>query len=159
MNSPVRVPAAALTTQIFSIRGLRLYFPALGPWVVQSVSLPSRSSWFICTQMWDHPVCNPPPCHESCPPRCPSPPLLPVWINVSSLTPWLSDFHIVLFSGSSGRFLFLNLLLSFFWLYEEAQCVYLHLCLGRKSDICISCIALCTWCYMCRLYSDISKMQ
>ena len=30
-------------------------------------------------------------------------------------------------------FLFLNLLLSFFWLCEEAQCVYLHFHLGGKS--------------------------
>ena len=28
-------------------------------------------------------------------PGCPSPPLLPVWMNVSSLSPWLSDFHTV----------------------------------------------------------------
>ena len=48
-------------------------------------------------------------------PGCPSLPLLPVWMNVSSLTPWLSDFHTVWFIGSSGCFLFLNLL-SFFWL-------------------------------------------
>ena len=26
-------------------------------------------------------------------PGCQSPPLLPVWMNVSSLTPWLLDFH------------------------------------------------------------------
>ena len=44
-------------------------------------------------------------------------------MNVSSLTPWLSDFHTVQFSVSSGWFLFFNLLLSFFWLCEEA--VYL----------------------------------
>ena len=37
---------------------------------------------------------------------------------------------------SSGCFLFLNLLLSFFWLCEEAQCVYLHLHLVQKS-ICV----------------------
>ena len=36
-----------------------------------------------------------------------------VWINVSSLTPWFSHFRTVQFSGSSGYFLFLNLL-SFF---------------------------------------------
>ena len=41
-------------------------------------------------------------------PGCPSPPLLPVWMNVSSLSPWLSDFHTVRFSVSSGGFLFLN---------------------------------------------------
>ena len=71
----------------------------------------------------------------TCPlsPSSPSLPLLPVWINVSSLIPWLSDFHTVRFSGSSGYFLFLNLLLSFFWSCEEAKCVYLRLHLGRKS--------------------------
>ena len=39
-------------------------------------------------------------------PSLPSSPLLPIWINVSSLTPWLSDFHTVQFSGSSGWFCF-----------------------------------------------------
>ena len=44
-------------------------------------------------------------------PLCPAaglPPLLPVWMNVSSLTSWLLDFHTVQFSVSSGCFLFLN---------------------------------------------------
>ena len=41
-------------------------------------------------------------------PACPSPPLLPVWINVSSLSPWLLDFHTVRFSVSSRCLLFLN---------------------------------------------------
>ena len=48
---------------------------------------------------------NPPPlwvhepltCSESSLPSCPSPPLLLVWMNVSSLSPWLSDFHTVRF--------------------------------------------------------------
>ena len=35
-----------------------------------------------------------------------SPPLLLVWMNVSSLTPWLLDFCTVWFSGSSDCFLF-----------------------------------------------------
>ena len=75
-----------------------------------------------------HPVLQLPPCHLC----CPSPPLLMVWMNVSFLTPWLSDFHTVRFSGSSGYFLFLNLLLSsFFWLCKEAECVYLCLYLGQ----------------------------
>ena len=86
-------------------------------WVVWSVLLPSSSSQFICKQMWDHPVLNLPPrqvhqplpCYESSPPGCPSPPLLLVWMNVCSLTPWLLDFHTVQFSVSSGCFLFLNL--------------------------------------------------
>ena len=41
-------------------------------------------------------------------PGCPSLPLLPVWMNVSSLSPWLLDFHRVQFSVSSSCFLFLN---------------------------------------------------
>ena len=115
----------------------------LDPWVVQSVSLPSYSSQFICMWMWDPSVCylpphqvlQPLPCCKSSLPGCPSLSLLPVWMSVSSLTPWLSDFHTVWFSVSSGCFLFLNLLLSFFWLWEEAQCVCLCLHLGWKSEI------------------------
>ena len=122
-----------------SIRGLKLYFPVLEPWVVWSVSLPSCSSQFICNKMLDCPlhqllphqicqlppcwpaaalpaplhnpppqwVCQPLPCYESSP-GCQSLPLLPVWMNVSSLTHWLSDFHTVQFSVSSGCVLFLN---------------------------------------------------
>ena len=100
--------------QVFSISGLRLYFPALEPWVAQSVSLPNCSSRFICTRMWDlllhnlppHWVHQPPPCHKSSPLGCPSPPLLQVWINVSSLTSWLSDFHTVDFLSVLVRFCF-----------------------------------------------------
>ena len=67
-------------------------------------------------------------------PGYPSLPLLLVWLTVCSLTPWLLDFHTVWFSGSSGYFLFLNLLLSFFWLCKEAKCIYLRLHLGWKSS-------------------------
>ena len=35
--------------RFFQSEVLRLYFPMLEPWVVQSVSLPSFSSQFICT--------------------------------------------------------------------------------------------------------------
>ena len=44
MTSPVRLgisPAAAPTPRAFSIRGLRLYFPALEPWVRWSALLPA----------------------------------------------------------------------------------------------------------------------
>ena len=80
-------------------------------------------------------ICQPLPCHESSPPSCPFPPLLLVWMNVSSLSPWLSYCHTVRFSVSSACFLFLNLLSSFFWLCKEPQCVYLHLHLGQKSPL------------------------
>ena len=53
------------------------------------------------------------PCHKSYLPSCPSPPLLLIWMNVSSLSPWLLDFHSVQFSVSSGCFLFLNCCHSF----------------------------------------------
>ena len=48
------------------------------------------------------------PCCVSSPPGCPCVPLLLVWVSVSSLCPWLLDFHTVRFSVSSGCFLFLN---------------------------------------------------
>ena len=101
---------------------------------MQSVSLPRHSSWFISVCMWGHGVCQPPPCgvcqlqpglclstichlagSTSCRlsmsplhPSGLSPPLLLVWLNVSSLSHWLSDFHTVQFSVSSVWFLFLN---------------------------------------------------
>ena len=129
------------THRCFQLEILRLYFPMLEPWVVWSVSVTSCSCWFICVRIWDSPgckplpcwVCQPLPCHESSLPGCPAPPFLPVLMNVSSLTPWLLDFHTVQFSVSSGCFLFLNVLFSLFWLCEEARCVSLHLHLGRKS--------------------------
>ena len=124
----------------FQSQVLRLYFPVLGPWVAWSVSLPSSFSWFIHTWMWDWPVCQPLPLLPWSSSRrpaarllCPAA-LLPVWKNVPSLTPWLLDFHTVRFSGSSGYFLSFKLLLSSFWLCEEAQCVYLRLHLGWKSE-------------------------
>ena len=115
-----------------SIRGLRLYFPELEPWVAQSASLPAVRQVYLwanvvlrgatrCSacpvlrhsesgplglsaQMWGRRVCQcldclrhlshtppvsvPPQPRESSPPRCQSPPLLPVWMNVYFLFPW-----------------------------------------------------------------------
>ena len=59
-------------------------------------------------------------------------PFLPVWMNVS-LTLWLLDFHEVWVSGSSGCFLFLNLLLSF-WLYKKVK--HFYLCLHYVQNSC-----------------------
>ena len=47
-------------------------------------------------------------CCKSSPPSCQSLPLLQVWVNISSFSPWLLDFHTVQFSVSCGCFLFLN---------------------------------------------------
>ena len=126
------------THRSFQSEVLRLYFPLLEPWVAWSVSLPSCSSQFIYTQMWN---CQPPPHPPGlsasalpCPLHagCPSLPLLPVWMNISSLAPWLSNFHTVQFSVSSS-FLVLNWLFSFFWLCEEVRHIYLCLHLGHKN--------------------------
>ena len=87
--------------RIFHSEVLRFYFTTLEPWIVWSVSLPSWSFRFIHMQMWDHLVQQPLPCCESSLPSCPSAPLLLVWMNVSSLTPQVLDFHKVLFSGNS----------------------------------------------------------
>ena len=59
----------------FQSEVLRLYFPALDPWVETSVSLRSCFSQFIHMQMWDHLLHQPPPfwvCQSlSCPPVVP----------------------------------------------------------------------------------------
>ena len=73
----------------------------LPPWPAAPLPTPLHN-------LLPHWVCQPPPCHESSPPGCPSLPHRPVWMNGSSLSPWLSDFHTVQFSISSGWFLFLN---------------------------------------------------
>ena len=125
---------------------LRLYFPALELWVVQSVLLPSCSPQFICIQMWDCLVLQPPLCLfwssswclATIPlyPCCLSPPFLLVWMNVSSLTPWLSEFHTSDFLAVLCCFVlfcFFGLKLFFFWVYEEAKCTYLCLHLGQIS--------------------------
>ena len=57
-----------------------------------AVTSPTRSS---CCHLAKHPL------HPGYPSLA-----LPGWMNVSGLTPWLLDFHIVWFSGSSGCFCF-----------------------------------------------------
>ena len=41
-------------------------------------------------------------------------PLLPVWMNVASFNPWLSEFHTAWFSDYSGWYLFCGLVVIFF---------------------------------------------
>ena len=98
--------------------------------------LPRRPAAALPTRLHNPPpcwVCQPLPCCESSLPDRPSLPLLRVWVSVSSLSPWLLDFHTVRFSVSPGCSLFFVFkLLSFFWLCEEAQCVHLCLHLGWK---------------------------
>ena len=122
MNSPVRLqvsPTAASTpTDVFSQRFEDLFLCAGTLGCVVCLA-PSCSSRFIHTQcgtarsasrhltpvnqllpclpaaVLPSPVLQPLSCCESSLPGCLSPPLLLVWMNVSSLTPWLSDFHTV----------------------------------------------------------------
>ena len=122
--------------------------------------LPRRAAAALPTLLHNLPprwVLQLPPFQESSPPSCQSPPLLPVWMNVSSLSPWLSDFHAVRFSGSSGCFFVFKLLLSFFWLCEEPQCVYLrlHLCC-KPLVLCIGHTFLCVLQAPVRLSKELS---
>ena len=58
-NSPVRLGVFSCclnSHRFFQSEALRLYFSRLETWVVQSVSLPICSSWFIHTQMWGCPL-------------------------------------------------------------------------------------------------------
>ncbi|KAF6078441.1 hypothetical protein HJG60_009258 [Phyllostomus discolor] len=98
------------------------------------VCLPTCSSEFIHTQMWDCPVCQPPPC---------LPPLwLPICVPPTSLNECFCFSSLVVGLPQFGFlavlliYLFLiYLLLSFFWSYEEAMCIYLCLHLGWKSTL------------------------
>ena len=109
-NSPLRLgvsPAASTTpTGVFSQR-IEALFPCAG---TLGCSVCLAPLWFLLVYLYAKvgQPSLPAACCESSPPGCPSPPLLPVWMNVSSLTPWLLDFHTVQFSVSSGCFLFLN---------------------------------------------------
>ena len=109
--------------RFFSARGFEALFPLLETWVVWSISLSSCFSRFI------HPNVGLPTTPAAASPGPPaaiflapssshnlavSPLCLAArlhpsyWLDVSSLTPWLSDLHTVRFSVSSGCFLFLN---------------------------------------------------
>ena len=99
--------------------------PFLPAYLCEKVSpqgLATTTLWGLLAAAWPAPFHNlprcwvrqPPPSWESSPPGCLSLPLLPAWMNVSSLSLWLSDFHTVQFSVSSGCFLFLNFCCPYF---------------------------------------------
>ena len=130
-------------SQLFPIHDLRLYFPALEPWVAQSVLLPSCTSWFICPRMWVwhhllhqpllHWVLQPQPC-------CESSAQLPVSAPPTGLDECVLFNSLVVGLPYSSIFcqfwlFFVFKLLSFFWLCKEAQCVYLRLHVGWKTGI------------------------
>ena len=104
--------------RVFSIRGLRLYFCVLEPWVMRSASLPTVRpglSVHECNvegSARGQTACpirptlrqsrsrqgNASPLH----PGCLSPPLLLVWMNVHFFISLVSDFLAVRYSVSSG---------------------------------------------------------
>ena len=141
-------------------------FPHTGALGYVVCFVPRHSSKFICARMWGYRVASGQtagPVHptlrqsrsrhshgSSLHPSCPSPPLLPVWMNVYFLSPWCRtslpfDFLSVLVVGGGAvclptppswfLFFVFKLLLSFFWYCEEAQCVYLRLRLSWKLQI------------------------
>ena len=105
--------------------------------------LPSCPSWFLSATSESGTACSASCCHGCLLLPLPSSAslhhtassLLPlhIWMNISSLNPWLSNFHTVWYSGSSSWFLVLDWLLSFLWLCKEAKWIYLCFHLGWKS--------------------------
>ena len=137
-NSPVRLgvsPPASTPTGFYSQRFwgfISLHWnPGLHGQSHSPVVL-SGLSTHKCGTAWSPSCClAKSPLH----PGCQSLPLLLVWMNQSfffnSLAVGLP--YSLIFWQFWLFFLFLNLLLSFFWLCEEAKCVYLCLHLGWKS--------------------------
>ena len=108
-----------------SIRGLRLYFPALEPWVVRSATIPTVCPVYLCANVGLRGllvVRLPAPFVPHSTSLGPATDKLPV----STPPPGLDDclFFISLVSD------FLASIFCQFWLCEEAQCVYLHRHLG-----------------------------
>ena len=142
-TSPVRLgvsPAAASTpTGVFNQR-FEALFPWLEPWFAGSVT------WSTCCCLAGQlQLC--PPCSTICHlagsasrhlAACPLAPL-PVSATPTGLDECFFFNSLVVGLPYSSifcqfwLFFVFKLLLSFFWLCEEAQCVYLHLHLGWKS--------------------------
>ena len=129
MNSPVRLgvsPAAPSTpNSVFNQRFDALFPPCWSPGLhglLHSPANPPSLSMCKCgaTGSASCSLACPIPqsatlladCHQSSPPQLPicAP---PTGLDECSLSPWLSDFHTVRFSVSSGCFLFLNCCPSF----------------------------------------------
>ena len=127
--------------QVFSISCLRLYFPALELWVVWSVTWSTS-----CCLAGQLKLCSPCStiCHlaGSASRRLAVSPLHPAAHLHPSDRSGRMFLLYLLGCQTSIEFDFLSvlvvfvfkLLLSFFWLCKEAQCVYLHLHLGWKSQ-------------------------
>ena len=102
--------------------------------------LPATCLWGLLAAAWLAPFHNPPPCwiHQA-PPCCESSLLrLPDSAPPTNLDECFFFISFVVGLPYSSifcqfcLFFVFKLLLSFFWLWEEAQCVYLRLHLGQK---------------------------
>ena len=162
MNSPVRLgvsPAAASTpTGVFNQR-FEALFPLAGalgctvcfaPLLFLLVYLctnvgpqgpPATTLSGVLAAAWPAPFHNPPPHWVHQPPPCCkfSPSQLPDSAPPTGLDECFFFISLVVGLPYSSIFcqfwlFFVFKLLSFFWLCEEAQCVYLHLHLGRKTQ-------------------------
>ena len=163
MNSPVRLevsPAASSTPMGVFNQRFEALFPCtramccmvcfappllLPVYLCMNVGpqgLPATTLWGLLASAWPAPfhnpspcwVCQPPPCWESSLPRLPvsTPPTgLDECFFLISLVVRLP--YSLIFCQFWLFFVF-KLLLSFVWLCKEAQCLYLRLHLGRKSQ-------------------------
>ena len=135
------LPLVPQPPQVFSISGLRLYFPSLEPWVVRSVArstsccltgqlqlFPPRST--ICHLAGSASRCL------SASPFCPAACLYPsYWSGCFFFTSLVARLPYSSIFCQFWLFFVFKLLLSFFWLCEEAQCVYLRLHLVQKFQV------------------------
>ena len=154
INSTVRLgasPAAASTpTGVFTQR-FEALFPRTGvlgcvvcfapPPFLPVYLCMNVSSWGLLAAVWPAPFHNPPPCWVRQPPPCreSSLPQLPVSAPPTGMDECFFFTSLVVGLPYSSiffqfwLFFVFKLLLSFFWLCEEAQCIYLRLHLGWKS--------------------------
>ena len=101
------LPLLPQPPQVFSVRGFEALFPGTG-----TLGCAICLTLQLFLPVYLHANVGPPGLPATALPLvlsvpcCPFLTLLPVWMNVSSLTPWLSDFHTVWFSVSSGCFCF-----------------------------------------------------
>ena len=155
MNSPVRLGVSLATsspTDFFSQMFWSFLSPLWNPgllslshspillriYQLENVVQPALSAATLLSPPAILPslVCQPPPCLEYSPPGCRFLPLLLVWMNVSSLTPWLLDSSIFWQFWFFVLFCFVfNLLLSLFWLCKEAKWIHLRLHLSQKFQL------------------------
>ena len=172
MNSHVRLgvsPAAASTpTGVFN-HWFEALFPRTGalgcmacftppPFLpvyicanVGPQGLPATTLWGLLAATWPSPLHNLPPRWDlQLPPCCESSlPRLPVFAPLTSgLDECFFFISLVVRLPYSSIFcqfwlsFVFKMLLSLFWLYEEAQCVYLHPHVGQKSSFLLIAVSM-----------------